>query len=124
MSTNKIYCGTKDAPKGKRKGTMSQCVNKNQVRLYGLKVVDPKLLIKDKKRPTKPVVTLHQVFLLISEVNGKITRLERSITEKMRNIVKVKVEADIKKLKEQRRKYINAYKRLEKHEIVYKSEVK
>ena len=36
-----IYCGAKKPPKGKKYGSMSQCKERNQIRLYGLRKVDP-----------------------------------------------------------------------------------
>jgi hypothetical protein len=39
-----IYCGVKNVPKGKKRGTMKQCASKGEVRYYGLKRIDPKLL--------------------------------------------------------------------------------
>ena len=42
--TPKPYCGAKILPKGRTRGTEDQC--KNQLRYYGIKAIDPKLLDK------------------------------------------------------------------------------
>lgn len=45
----KIYCGAKlTIPKGYRRGTAEECINKNQIRLYGLNQIDMNLYNKVK----------------------------------------------------------------------------
>ena len=123
MDLKNIYCGCKSPiPKGKKKGTQSQCAKKSQVRLYGLNKVDPKLLIKGK--PTKPVLTFAKAFEMSSALSGKITRLERSITPKTREVQKKNIKADIEKLKTERSKYLKAIMKIQKGEIIYKADVK
>lgn len=39
-----IYCGAKNVPKGKRLGSMKECVEKKQISYYGVKKVDSRLL--------------------------------------------------------------------------------
>jgi len=41
---SKVYCGTEKLPKGKKLGTMEECVKAGQVRRFGLFSVDPMLL--------------------------------------------------------------------------------
>ena len=45
-----VYCGCKDLPKGKRVGSMGECKDKNQIRLYGVNKVDKKTL---ERQPVK-----------------------------------------------------------------------
>ena len=124
MDLKNIYCGCKTpTPKGKKKGTQSQCAKKSQVRLYGLNKVDPKLLIKDSK-PKKPVLTFAKAYEMSSALSGKITRLERSITPKTREVQKKNIKADIEKLKTERSKYLKAIMKIQKGEIIYKADVK
>ena len=49
-----IYCGCKSLPKGKRLGTMVECKDKNQVRLFGLNKIDKKTL---EREPVKKEVS-------------------------------------------------------------------
>mgnify|MGYP003352145662 CR=1 FL=1 len=123
MDLKNIYCGCKTpTPKGKKKGTQSQCAKKSQVRLYGLNKVDPKLLIKGK--PTKPVLTFAKAFEMSSALSGKITRLERSVTPKTREVQKKNIKADIDKLKTERSKYLKAIQKIQTGHVVYKSDIK
>ena len=51
MPPKEFYCTTKPQRKSQRKGTMQECIDANQVRLYGLYRIDPKLLAnKDIKK--------------------------------------------------------------------------
>jgi len=52
---SKIYCGIDDIPKGYRRGTMKECADKGQVRYYGIKQIDSRLVasINAKKNPPK-----------------------------------------------------------------------
>jgi hypothetical protein len=122
MST-KVYCGCKETPRNKKKGTMSECAKKSQIRLYGLNKIDPKLLIKDGK-PKKPVLTLAKAFEASSALSGKITRLERTITQKTSESDKRTIKTEIDKLKKERKKYLTAIAKINKGEIVYKADVK
>lgn len=46
------FCGIGNIPKGKKRGSMKECVEANQIRYYGLKKVDQKLIdsINSKKK--------------------------------------------------------------------------
>lgn len=54
-----IYCGMKKVPpKGARFGTAEECLKKNQVKLYGIKKINPKLVdeyIKNKESKPRTV---------------------------------------------------------------------
>lgn len=43
------YCGIGDVPKGSKRGSMKECVEMGQVRYYGIKMIDSKLLEASKK---------------------------------------------------------------------------
>ena len=42
--TDNIYCGIGKIPKNKKMGSMKECAEKNQIRQYGVKKIDTKLL--------------------------------------------------------------------------------
>ena len=48
---SKIYCGIGKVPKNYKKGTMKECVEQKQVRLYGLYKIDP-ILLNAKSKPS------------------------------------------------------------------------
>jgi hypothetical protein len=49
-----IYCGIGKPPANKKLGTMRQCAEHGQVRLYGLKKIDPKTLEMIKQKDVIP----------------------------------------------------------------------
>ena len=123
MEKKKSYCGIKAVPKGKNRGSMKQCAESNQVRLYGLHKIDPKLLIKD-KTPKKPLMTMSKAFAKSSAISGKISRLERSLTAKISEQDKMKIKEEMTKLKTERSKYLKAFTKIQKGDKVYVSDVK
>ncbi len=46
------YCGVGSVPAGKKRGTIKQCIQSNQVRYYGLKKFDKELL-KDREKVSR-----------------------------------------------------------------------
>ena len=78
MSNN--YCVIGKLPKGQRMGTMKECIEKGQVRQYGLKKVDPKLLENAKAKPAKSNERgkLMEKYGILS---GKIKRLKGKIAD-------------------------------------------
>ena len=84
--SDEIYCGIGKVPKGKRLGTMKECVEANQVRLYGIYKVDKKLLEhweSEKKRKTttsgklesKRETVAEQIMKLKVHIKKKMTEL-------------------------------------------------
>ena len=47
-----IYCGINEVPKGQKLGTQEECINKGQIRYYGIKRIK-KSLITEKKSSYK-----------------------------------------------------------------------
>ena len=41
-----IYCGSRTPPKGKRLGSMKECVEKGQISYYGIKKIDSRMMHK------------------------------------------------------------------------------
>ncbi len=41
---SKIFCAAGQVPKGKRRGTMRECAQRNQIRYWGVKKIDPRIL--------------------------------------------------------------------------------
>lgn len=72
---SKVYCGIGTVPKGYRRGTMKECAESGQIRYYGLKKVDPKmieLMQSVKKMPTRE--TLLKKATVIRVKYGKIKK--------------------------------------------------
>jgi len=87
-----IYCGVRDVPKKKKRGSMKQCVEKGQISYYGVKKVDSKLLEKhlNSKKEKKDAM---KVLMKMAEQKG-------TLTAKLSKLKKaIDAEKDKKKLK-------------------------
>ena len=72
----KIFCGITDPiPKDFRLGSMKECLDKGQVRYYGLKKIDSKVLdsINHKKE------TEIELQIKVAGLRGKLTKLKRDL---------------------------------------------
>lgn len=73
-----IYCGIKNVPKGKKLGTLQQCLNNQQVRYYGIKKIKPAdLNLKAELTKLKRKRTM--LINNISKNKGKLIRLNRNL---------------------------------------------
>ncbi len=81
------YCGIKKIPKNRRRGTMNECLQKSQVRYYGIQKVDSKLVNKI----SKPKSNVQK-----SKLRGEIIKLDVIIKKLKDKFVK---EKDIDKKK-------------------------
>ena len=87
-----IYCGARDVPKGKKLGSMKQCVEKGQISYYGVKKVDSKLLEKhmgSKKKKKDAMKVLMKLAEQKGTLSAKLNKMKKAI----------EVEKDKKKLK-------------------------
>ena len=74
---SKIHCAIGDVPNGKRRGTQKECLDKGQVRYYGIKHID-KSLIKPKtgkKEKSKDEIKQLELAGQLGAINGKINSL-------------------------------------------------
>lgn len=79
----KIYCGSKKLPANHRVGTMQECVDKNQVRLYGINKVDTRLL----EGVAKAKVDTKAENKVISKYTALLKRIE-VVAEKIKHAQK------------------------------------
>ena len=108
-----IFCGVGPVPKGKRRGTMKECVEQGQIRYYGIKKVDQRLLenaLKEKKIKStgadKLITNIQNMTIKAVTLGGKIKKLNNLIkgekdTKKKKELEKEleKTESAFKKLK-------------------------
>ena len=81
-----IYCGAGKVPKGKRKGTLEECIEKNQIRLYGL-IQTSDREIKDLKGTKGSLKSKHntiskkflKLYEQIAKYKHEVRRLEQAI---------------------------------------------
>ena len=69
---SKISCAVK-IPKGHRRGTIQECIEKKQVRHYGIEAIDPDLLIPNAEINNLPVLRENLINLMV-KLRGSIRR--------------------------------------------------
>jgi len=77
---SKVYCGTGKLKKGSKYGTMKECIKTHQIRLYGLKKIDPEILKQTKKLMKKTSSAIRSnIIKKIMRFKGKINRLQKDL---------------------------------------------
>lgn len=72
----KVFCGaTQPVPKGHRIGSMKECLENKQVRYYGLKKIDSKLVESLNNKKTKKDELLSEILTM----KGKLERIKKNI---------------------------------------------
>ncbi len=94
-----IYCGINKIPKGKRLGTMQECLEAKKVNYYGIKRIDPVLLENYTKLKKTPGKNIDKLKVRIQEIRGKLTKLKKEMDK----------EKDKDKKKELKIKYKELY---------------
>ncbi len=113
MSKSKIYCGIGEVPKGMKKGTMKECMELGQVRLYGLYKIDSKIVSKKSKPSAKEKkMTKNEVKALVFKFKGRITRIEEELKEATGK-EKTQLEKDLKEANKEKERYIMIFKKME-----------
>jgi hypothetical protein len=113
MSKSKIYCGIGSVPKGMKKGTMKECMEMGQVRLYGLYKIDSKLISKKSKPSSKEKkMTKNEVKALVFKFKGRITRIEEELKDATGK-EKTQLEKDLKEAQKEKERYIMIFKKME-----------
>lgn len=79
-----VYCGIKNVPKGRRRGTMKECLEKGQVSYYGLNKIDKKVLehIESKKGKNKGIGELVNERVKVKAQIQKMTTLFKKEEDK------------------------------------------
>ena len=75
-----IYCGIGKIPKNSKKGSMKECAEKGQIRLYGLYKVDPQIVSKKSKPSAREkLMGKNEIRIIIFKYRGIIKKLEDAI---------------------------------------------
>lgn len=97
-----IYCGSGKIPAGKREGTMKECLKKNQVRLWGVKKIDKKVLEnKNLLNPEKEYLKLKEYEIVLKALKKRANKLKAIDSERGKD----KREKEIEKLRKKYKKY-------------------
>ena len=115
-----IYCGIGKIPKGKRRGRVMECVQRKQVRYFGEKKVDKRLLHhKFVKGETR-----EDVLKKLIPLDGRRKKLRKDLDEILNKLKKPKKGYDIEKLKEQGRELREKLKKTEEEVAELKQKLK
>lgn len=105
----KPYCGVADKiPKGFKKGSMLECAEKNQVRLYGLNKIDKRTLQKAKAEKKPPKTKL---LTQIGSLSGKMNKLKKDIPYEKDKKKKGQLQADLKKIQAEYKQVTELYRK-------------
>ena len=82
-----MYCGAKEVPAGKRRGTASECVKSNQIRYYGIEAIN-QLDIENGKNLSVAVKNLHSAEAKLQKLSmrTKAWRKGYEICKKLRAV--------------------------------------
>jgi hypothetical protein len=101
---SEIFCGIGKIPKGKRRGTMMECAQKKQIKLFGLYKIDPKILEEVDKvklnEKTRSKLMIRTVSVSEQLKKDKVLLKKKNITDKEMDDIKKRIEKNLKELKE------------------------
>ncbi len=100
MSDKKIYCSIGPVPSGHKLGTMKECADKKQVRYWGVKKIDPKMLEASKKGSVKRE-SRDRIAVKMIGLRGKISKLTKQIKDEKDSAVKEKLKKDLVKARDE-----------------------
>lgn len=110
---NKIYCGAGKVPKGQSRGSMKQCIDKNQIRYWGVKKVDSRLLeTRGKKKGSK--VTRDKLAVKMIGLRGKVSKLSKMVAEEKDKKKKTRLSRDLQKAKTEFKEVAAMFNKLDK----------
>lgn len=76
----KTYCSIGKVPKGQKLGSMKECLDKNQVRYWGVKKIDPKLLELGKKKKDS-IESLEKLYIKLVTLRGRIKGINKKLAD-------------------------------------------
>ena len=98
-SKKDFYCTVEPRKKNQRKGTMLECIEAKQVRLYGLYKIDPKLLKKYQDNKKEKKDDLPSLREKRGALMGEFNRHKKDIAKDISDADKKKIRAKMDKIK-------------------------
>jgi hypothetical protein len=98
MPPKKVYCSVGTIPKGQRLGTMKECADLKQIRYYGVKKIDPKLLEAIKKNSVKKE-SRDKLAIDMARLRGRVSGISKKISGEKDKDKKAKLQEDLEKAK-------------------------
>ena len=89
-----IYCGIGKVPKDHKLGSMKQCAEKGQIRYYGVKKVDPKMLTVMKTKGSRGENRDKLVIEMVT-LRGRVRGLTKKIADEKDAKAKQKLKNDL-----------------------------
>ena len=122
---SKIYCGASKVPKGQTLGSMKECVEKNQVRYWGVKKVDSRLLEKKSIKKGKSVKeTRDKAAIQMIGLRGKVAKLTKQLSEEKDKKKKLALTKELAKAKKEFTEASTLFNKLEKQRSQSRSSAK
>jgi hypothetical protein len=108
---SEIYCGIEKIPKNKKRGSMKDCAEIGQIRYYGLKKVDSRLIenaLNEKKLKasgtTKLDKKIEELNFDAAGLSGKLKKIQNQIKGEKNKDTKEKLEKEVEKIKDKLKK--------------------
>lgn len=114
MSKKKeVYCGIKPLKKNQKLGSMKECADKKQIKYWGIKKADAKL-VEYARKSSKGRETLTSMKLKIVKLRGKQARLKKLISGEKIKAEKDKLQKELDKVQDDLAAAGVKYKQIEK----------
>jgi hypothetical protein len=97
------YCGTGKIPKNSKRGSMIECAKKGQVRYYGLKKIDSRIIenvAKLRKKKVSKEQVREKVFILKARVKKMIKNIKAEKDQDTKDKMKVEAKKVVVQLNE------------------------
>lgn len=111
--SKKIYCGIDKVPKTHKLGSMKECAEKKQVRYFGVKKIDPKLL-EAVKKGSKNKESRDKLAIKMVGLRGKVSKLTKQMATEKDKKEKEKIKKDLDKTKDELTDVSSRFNKLEK----------
>jgi hypothetical protein len=107
-----VYCGIGKVPKKSRMGSMKECAEKGQIRYYGIKKIDTRVLETAKQSSSMP--KRDAVIKKVALYKGKVKKLRDNVEyEKDKKKLKT-FKADLEKAEKELKEYNKLFSQIEK----------
>jgi hypothetical protein len=93
----KIYCSIGKVPKGAKLGNMEECAKTKQVRLWGLKKINPKI-VEETKLPGAKTESKMEVVSKLSKLRGRHCKLKKDMEKTDSKKEKANIAKEMKEL--------------------------
>ena len=108
-----IYCGIEKPPKGHSVGSMKECAEKKQIRYWGIKKVDSKLL-EAVKRGSKAKETRDKLAIKMVTLRARVAKMTKDLAATKDKKEKERLTKVLTKTKEEYAEVVVKFKKADK----------